>query len=307
MEDTDFEEDDILGQIDFDSLEHLDFENLFDGSTDISPSVVPESSCLENLSNPSPDSVSSWIGEVENMLMMDDDAGEHSQHFADDFLADLLVDSPPGVSGDVVVDTCTDKETSSSDNGDGGVSLTGKEREKVVNDGADVEKDSEDADDPISKKQRRQLRNRDAAVRSRERKKMHVKDLEMKSKYFEGECRRLGRLLQCCISENQALRLAIQNGNAYGVTSTKQESAVLLLESLLLGSLLWFLGIMCLFNLPILPQSTPVAVLLRNLEKKERERGVGSKPETGSFMKGRRCKAWRRKMEAGPVFGGVLV
>ncbi|MBA0808881.1 hypothetical protein Gohar_024584, partial [Gossypium harknessii] len=72
----------------------------------------------------------------------------------DDFLADLLVDSPPSSGGDVA-----------------GV------------DGADLHKQSQthtdvDKDDPIAKKQRR---NRDAAVRSRERKKMYVKDLEMKS------------------------------------------------------------------------------------------------------------------------------
>lgn len=75
----------------------------------------------------------------------------------------------------------------------------------------------------------RQLRNRDAAFRSRERKKMYVRDLEIKSRYLEGECRRLGRLLQCVIAENQALHLSLQKGNAFGVTSAKQESAVLLL------------------------------------------------------------------------------
>ncbi|MBA0645670.1 hypothetical protein Goklo_013735, partial [Gossypium klotzschianum] len=42
-----------------------------------------------------------------------------------------------------------------------------------------------------------QLRNRDAVVRSRERKKMYVKDLEMKSRYLEGECRRLSHVLHC--------------------------------------------------------------------------------------------------------------
>lgn len=77
----------------------------------------------------------------------------------------------------------------------------------------------------------RQLRNRDAALRSRERKKMYVKDLEMKSRYLEGECRRLGRLLQCCFAENQALRLSLQNQPPFGCGASvaKQESAVLLL------------------------------------------------------------------------------
>ncbi|MFQ6625038.1 hypothetical protein Gotur_003577 [Gossypium turneri] len=40
--------------------------------------------------------------------------------------------------------------------------------------------------DTIAKKQKR---NRDTVVRSREMKKMYVKDLEMKSRYLEGECR----------------------------------------------------------------------------------------------------------------------
>lgn len=66
-------------------------------------------------------------------------------------------------------------------------------------------------------------------MRSRERKKLHVRDLEIKSRYLEGECRRLDRLLQCFIAENHALRLSLQRGNAFGVTSAKQESAVLLL------------------------------------------------------------------------------
>lgn len=58
---------------------------------------------------------------------------------------------------------------------------------------------------------------------------MYVKDLEMKSKYLEGECRRLGRLLQCCYAENQALRVTMQMSGAFGASTTKQESAVLLL------------------------------------------------------------------------------
>lgn len=73
----------------------------------------------------------------------------------------------------------------------------------------------------------RQLRNKDAAARSRERRKMYVKELEMKSKYLEGECGRLGRLVQCFLAENHALRLSLQNGSA--CASAKQESAVLLL------------------------------------------------------------------------------
>lgn len=75
----------------------------------------------------------------------------------------------------------------------------------------------------------RQMRNRDAAVKSRERKKMYVKNLEIKSRYFEGECRRLEHLLQCCYAENHALRLCLQSRGAFGASMTMQESAVLLL------------------------------------------------------------------------------
>lgn len=63
---------------------------------------------------------------------------------------------------------------------------------------------------------------------------MYVKDLEMKSKFLEGECRRLGRLLQCYCAENQALRFSLQMGGASGASLTKQESAVLLLGTVYL-------------------------------------------------------------------------
>ncbi|MFQ6667395.1 hypothetical protein Gotur_033436 [Gossypium turneri] len=51
------------------------------------------------------------------------------------------------------------------------------------------------------------LRNIDVVVRSKERKKMHVKDLEMKNRYLEGKCRRLSHVLQFFIDENQALQI----------------------------------------------------------------------------------------------------
>ncbi|MBA0550520.1 hypothetical protein Golob_021460 [Gossypium lobatum] len=55
------------------------------------------------------------------------------------------------------------------------------------------------------------LRNRYAVVRSRERKKMYVKDLQMKSRYLEGECRGLNHVLQCFIDENQALQIFVSS------------------------------------------------------------------------------------------------
>uniref|UniRef100_A0A2C9TZE2 BZIP domain-containing protein n=1 Tax=Manihot esculenta TaxID=3983 RepID=A0A2C9TZE2_MANES len=231
MEDPEFQEDDILLKLDFDDLGRLDWDNLFTGLPEASPPSLQASSSPANFCNSSPDSVSSWIGQLENILMKDDDnsvAVEPTQQLSNDFLADILVDSPPAVSAEVV-DAATNRDSSASDNGIGSASEREKDRKKVVDDGAEVRSDGQDPQDPSSKKRRRQLRNRDAALRSRERKKMYVRDLEIKSRYLEGECRRLGRLLQCVIAENQALHISLQKGNAFGVTSAKQESAVLLL------------------------------------------------------------------------------
>ncbi|GKB94690.1 bZIP transcription factor 60, partial [Tanacetum coccineum] len=78
-----------------------------------------------------------------------------------------------------------------------------------------------------------QLRNKDAALRSRERKKSYVKELEMKSKYYEEECRRLESVLQCFMAENQALRFSLHSSNLTSNTTsiTKQESVVLFLAA----------------------------------------------------------------------------
>ena len=78
-------------------------------------------------------------------------------------------------------------------------------------------------------------------------------------------------------------------------------------ESLLLGSLLWFLGIMCVSTLPVNP------LLLLDLEEEgkmapEREAGsknfeyvMGVKREAQSFVKSRRCKASWTKMKPFPA------
>ncbi|KAJ4702364.1 bZIP transcription factor 60-like [Melia azedarach] len=262
---------------------------------------------------PSPDgSASSRIGEIESILMNDsfDDLEPNCPSF-DDFFTDILVDTPSPPFGVEIVDLPTDDKDS---NGSDESGSAGVEDEKVIdgpeannsdsndnNENDNYEGGNENADDPISKKRRRQLRNRDAAVRSRERKKMYVKDLEMKSRYLEGECRKLGRLLQCVLAENQALRFSLQPGNAHGASLAKQESAVLLLESLLLGSLLWFLGNMCLFTLPKPIQSKLESVLLVQVEEKApgnlAQRGAGGKIMTFSVVKSRRCKASKRKMK----------
>ncbi|XP_057425481.1 bZIP transcription factor 60 [Lotus japonicus] len=162
----------------------------------------------------------------------------------------------------------------------------------------------EASNETVSKKQIRQMRNRDSAVKSRERKKLYVKNLEMKSRYYEGECRRLAHLLQCCYAENSALRLCLQSRGAFGASMTMQESAVLLLESLLLGSLLWFMGTMCQLSLPLILWLT-VVLLRENMEQKDLRRvarkGPGSKISEyflmESFVRSRRCRASRTKMK----------
>lgn len=80
----------------------------------------------------------------------------------------------------------------------------------------------------------RQLRNKDAALRSREKKNSYVKELEMKSRYYEAEFRRLGSMLQCFMAENQALRFYLHSSKlTFETTSiTKQESVVLFLGML---------------------------------------------------------------------------
>ncbi|XP_062025884.1 bZIP transcription factor 60 [Rosa rugosa] len=300
---------DVIGEIDwdfvFDDAKGLDLlqelENpAVTAATGASPSSSSSSTVEDAPDNPETGSIDTWIGEVEDMLMKDDDVSkveaseEPPKEYYENFLADVLVDSPS---------TESPADVDSNSNGCA-------ESEKEKTDGSPLNNDTDadaDADDPVSKKRRRQLRNKDAAMKSRERRKMYVTDLEMKSKYLEGECRRLGRLLQCCYAENHALRLSLQMGNAYGrgVSGTKQESAVLL-ELLLLGSLLWFLDLTCLFTLPLMPH---LLLLTLNQEQANkalesvgpRARGEVSKVvlalQSQSFVKTRRCKASRTKMK----------
>ncbi|KAL2522053.1 bZIP transcription factor 60 [Forsythia ovata] len=223
---------------------------------------------LSNSLNPSPDSGSLSIEDIEQLLMNDDSnlaLPDHEQVSADGFLTDVLLDSPAASDlSDEVIDVPEGKDSSSplssEDDKDAREIQAEALKSKQNDDGHVV-----DDDDPVAKKRKRQMRNRDAAVRSRERKKILVKDLEMKSRYFEAECKRLGMLLQGCLAENQALRLSLHNSKAVDASMTKQESAVLLLESLLLGSLLGFLGIICLLILPSQFQLSLVAVLLEDV------------------------------------------
>lgn len=64
-------------------------------------------------------------------------------------------------------------------------------------------------------------------MKSREKKKLYVKDLEMKSKYLEAECCRLSYALQCCTAENMALRQGLLKDRHAGAPTAMQESAAL--------------------------------------------------------------------------------
>ncbi|KAI6688537.1 hypothetical protein NL676_025365 [Syzygium grande] len=94
-----------------------------------------------------------------------------------------------------------------------------------------VPEDGDEAGDPA--KLSRKQRNKEAAKGSRQRKKEYVKQLEGKSKYYEEECWKLGRLLRCFMAENRAfmaenraLQCRLQNC-VCDANVAKQEPAVL--------------------------------------------------------------------------------
>ncbi|RZC45811.1 hypothetical protein C5167_038758 [Papaver somniferum] len=241
----------VDGELEF--LDQIDFENLFDNISedfdlfekDFLP--LPQDEVI-------PNSCDSPWSEVEQLLMnddfdnkqaivVDDDLGnsEISDTFFSDLLADVVGVVEEGSSGAAVVEVrvcdgdCSNPESNGSDDNSGekGSPDDCSNPESNVSDDHSGEKGSpddkedeeeENKDDPISKKRKRQIRNRDAALRSRERKKMYVKELEVKSRYLENECRRLQHLLHCCYAENHNLHLQIGASMA-----AKQESAVLFL------------------------------------------------------------------------------
>ncbi|EOA38351.1 hypothetical protein CARUB_v10009864mg [Capsella rubella] len=289
----------------FDSFDLLFDDDLF---FDFDPSIVIDSPpAEEDFVRSSPDS---WIGEIESKLMSDENQEEESlaeldQGSISEFIADLLVDYPV----DLTTEQATaGKETEGSDDSAGketvGSDDSGKESadlvvEKKSNDsGSEVQDDDEegDDDDAGAKKRRRRVRNRDAAVRSRERKKEYVQDLEKKSKYLERECLRLGRMLECFVAENQSLRYCLQKGSGNNIPMmSRQESAVLLLESLLLGSLLWLLGVnfICLF--PYLSHTK--CYLLKSEPEKLVLNELGSSSNPSNTGVSRRCKGSRPRMK----------
>ncbi|KAI9073409.1 hypothetical protein K1719_044642 [Acacia pycnantha] len=262
-----------------DIIEQIEWGNISNESL-LSPIVAD---------GPSSDPSHDYMLEIQNLLMDDDDnpilespSDSGAKEFCDKFLADILVDQDqpdPNSSGEPAVDSTLDQ-----DKGEPAV------------------------DYPASRKSTRMMRNREAAVRSRERKRLYVKNLEMKSRYLEGECRKLGYLLQCCYAENHALRLYSQSNTAFGASVAKLESAVLLLESLLLGSLLWFMGIICQHN----PLLVPYLILesevmpLASMEQQGLRRVALQGPRNKilaffavlqSFVNSRRSRASKTKMK----------
>ncbi|KAK4421849.1 bZIP transcription factor 50 [Sesamum alatum] len=299
----------------------IDWDNLFENIPDDLNFELPAADGVST----SPDSFS--IGDIEQYLMNDDcNLAEEKDPdiIVDGFLSEVLLNLSPGPGSDRSKDSSPspefvdqggkDEDRTRQESVEIETDQEGKDDDKAHksgvecpqteenNDVVDVVDDVDHDDDPVAKKRKRQMRNRDAAVRSRERKKMYVRDLEMKSKYYEAECKRLGTLLQCCLAENQALRLSLHNTKAFDASMTKQESAVLLLESLLLGSLLGFLGIICLLILPSQLLSTLEQGLVGNGEwgSVAPRNAVSNDLEVlfRSFMMGKRCKASRSRMKS---------
>ncbi|XP_071703983.1 uncharacterized protein [Rutidosis leptorrhynchoides] len=213
----------------------------------------------------------------------------------DGFVNDLLIDSPlEGEKSSEVVDLSDDSADDQTNSNQNEAALVNHKERK---------QNSSENDDPLDKKRKRQLRNKDAALKSRERKKMYVKELEMKSKYYEGECRRLGSILQCIMAENQAFRFSLHtstsnsSNKAFNASMTKQESAVLFLESLLLGSLLWLISIVC--QLVVLPNLHQQSQLVTVVEEKLPNPGLrkeGTQICRQTLLMGKQFKASRSRM-----------
>lgn len=121
------------------------------------------------LSDSSPDSVSSWIGEIENLLMRDDNdevVVEHNQDFGEDFLAGFVLDHPADAYADAHADASSDKDSTVLDSAGEADASTDKnsnvcgdgspEQEKINGYNGNAQNDGED-EDQASKKRRRYL------------------------------------------------------------------------------------------------------------------------------------------------------
>jgi hypothetical protein len=110
------------------------------------PVLTTDSSTSSPSSDPS-----SWIDEIENLLMKEDDQEttdpnpdhEEDNEFCQNFLADILVESPANDSDEVHTAAENDANVFSDGNCNSG-------EEAVA-----TEVDNQDADDPVSKKRRR--------------------------------------------------------------------------------------------------------------------------------------------------------
>ncbi|CAA7408020.1 unnamed protein product [Spirodela intermedia] len=318
-------EEDVL-----DSLDVLDgFYLDFDGTDDLHLLLFQESSTVADPSPKRPfasgESTSpQTISEIERFLMEDGaDVREVEEALPDSFFADVFLSGSDDGSAESAVSSGDDAtppenalEEKSEEDAEPDVSAaaSGAGFERQMNGEYSESKGDED-EDSLSKKRRRQMRNRDSAMKSRERKKIYVKDLEMKSKFMASEVRRLQHALHCCAAENMALRQSLTKAKALSVPLAIQESAVLFVESLLLGSLYWLVSIVCLFLPPWAPPEASGAT--RSQERTIRTEGLGSeKRSTGSESRfisdRRRCRALKTKMKEScssvdQVFGHQLV
>ncbi|KVI07650.1 hypothetical protein Ccrd_013989 [Cynara cardunculus var. scolymus] len=257
--------------------DQIDWDDLFDDTFFDSSSILPTSS-PDHGDNHFPLS----LHDVEQLLLKDNDeiptgdAFNSAQETPDGFFHDILLDSPlDGERSGEVVDV-SDGDNSIDEHIHKAID---DQKIEAVDDHKEEKQNSDDdPNDPLAKKRKRQLRNKDAALKSRERKKMYVKDLELKSRYYEGECRRLGSLLQCFMAENQALRFSLHSNKAYNASMTKQESAVLLLGIIPAVGFPALVDRQCLSARPSPPpKSTPTSERRKSTKSKKSGSGEAGK------------------------------
>jgi hypothetical protein len=143
----------------FGSIDLLGDEDFF---FDFDPSIVIDSLPAEDFLQSSPDS---WIGEIENQLMNDENHQEESfveldQQSVSDFIADLLVDYPTSDSGSVdlaadkvlTVDSPAAADDSGKENSDLVVEKKSNDSGSEIHDDDDEEGD----DDAVAKKTKKE-------------------------------------------------------------------------------------------------------------------------------------------------------
>ncbi|KAJ3679018.1 hypothetical protein LUZ60_017029 [Juncus effusus] len=304
--------------------EDYDLDLLLSAFADTAPQPISDSdSPVSVTSDPIPDfDPAASLDDLERFLMSDEaeeGEGEGKEMEERQFFDGLFVD-------DLVVGNETETESDQAKSSDDGGASTEKgevDKERDSDDGGastekgEIDKERESDDDPATKKIKRQMRNRDSAKSSRERKKEYIKELEMKSRYLESECKRLNYALQCFMTENMALRQSMQckeaasgkgkgKGGPHSGDVAMRESAVLLSESRQLGSLhclvsiMWSLLLSLLFlpfPLPTSPRREPVPTLVpRQLvpAPKDPKREIDS---DHLYLLRRRCKESRYQMQ----------